>query len=414
MNTRAVFALVGALAGLFAALLPELVFGVTGTNEWLARRGQRVLLLPDPARPSSNETRGVRTGTGDVQVTLTWNNENDLDLHVTDPAGERIYFSHRRAASGGELDVDMNAGGGPFSSRAVENVFWGFNTAPAGRYQVSVAHFRNNGSPDPTPFTVRVLNKGRVQTTRGGISAGDERQPATSFSVATGPSQARRALTWNPAVLAAAGVVGAWGALVGGLLAFALSEGQNQWSRRRFGWPTLAPGQIRRATAGGALAGLVAGLVSQTPFGLLAGLDAPGGAFSGAVRLLFFTLLGGLIGAALGALVPNLPRRPAALAGAIAGFGAAVLLLLAFGVSADVPGRMLGAMLIGAAIGAMITLPGDGPGRRIGVRVAVARPQRVRPDRVGSARSPNAAPRRTDEPQRRSGGGRLGLLRSRR
>jgi hypothetical protein len=47
--------------------------------------------------------------TGDLQVSLMWNNRNDLDLHCIGPDGERIFHDFRKSRTGGELDVDMNA-----------------------------------------------------------------------------------------------------------------------------------------------------------------------------------------------------------------------------------------------------------------------------------------------------------------
>ena len=41
--------------------------------------------------------------TGDVQISLIWNNYNDLDLHVVCPSGERIFFDNRNSKCGGEL-----------------------------------------------------------------------------------------------------------------------------------------------------------------------------------------------------------------------------------------------------------------------------------------------------------------------
>jgi uncharacterized protein YfaP (DUF2135 family) len=41
---------------------------------------------------------------------IAWSNVNDLDLHVIEPSGEETSFSHRKSATGGELDVDINAG----------------------------------------------------------------------------------------------------------------------------------------------------------------------------------------------------------------------------------------------------------------------------------------------------------------
>jgi hypothetical protein len=113
--------------------------------------------------------------TGDLQFSLMWNNYNDLDLHVVDPNGQEIYYRFRNSNSGGLLDVDMNVyyKTGHFSNAPVENIFWAFGTAPAGRYEVSVVHYLNHamdGCKDPTPFTVRVRCNGQDTLIRSSIS----------------------------------------------------------------------------------------------------------------------------------------------------------------------------------------------------------------------------------------------------
>jgi uncharacterized protein YfaP (DUF2135 family) len=40
-------------------------------------------------------------GTGDVQVTVTWDADSDLDLHVVEPSGEEIFYGHPVSATGG-------------------------------------------------------------------------------------------------------------------------------------------------------------------------------------------------------------------------------------------------------------------------------------------------------------------------
>jgi hypothetical protein len=52
------------------------------------------------------------TGQGYLQVSLTWNVPGDIDLYVTEPAGNRVYFG-RRMGVVGELDRDDIAGTGP-------------------------------------------------------------------------------------------------------------------------------------------------------------------------------------------------------------------------------------------------------------------------------------------------------------
>lgn len=83
---------------------------------WLPEQPEPIVVTPTvplptaTALPSPVLTETVVLGTGDVQVTLRWVGTNDLDLHVTDPAGETIYFGNRSSGSDGQLDVDSNAG----------------------------------------------------------------------------------------------------------------------------------------------------------------------------------------------------------------------------------------------------------------------------------------------------------------
>lgn len=109
---------------------------------------------------------------GEVQVSLLWNNYNDLDLHVRTPAGEEIFFERRRSRCRGELDVDMNAQG-RVSNEPVENIYWPRGRAPYGEYIVLVNHYANHGDTDPTPFEVEVKVDGRAQRFTGVLSFGD-------------------------------------------------------------------------------------------------------------------------------------------------------------------------------------------------------------------------------------------------
>lgn len=108
--------------------------------------------------------------TGDVQVSLAWNNMNDIDLHVVSPTGEQIFFGHRRSRCGGCLDVDMNVY--PFNPQAVENVFWPHGLAPPGVYTVFVHHYRRHVPQNATPFEVHVLVKNHKEVFRGVVQYG--------------------------------------------------------------------------------------------------------------------------------------------------------------------------------------------------------------------------------------------------
>jgi outer membrane protein OmpA-like peptidoglycan-associated protein len=111
--------------------------------------------------------------TGSIQISLLWNNYNDLDLHCIDPSGEEIFYSHKKSSSNGELDVDMNAGG-PSSNQPVENIYWGKGTAPDGEYKVILHHYakRNCGAEclDPSNYFIRIKYNNTVKEFRGSIS----------------------------------------------------------------------------------------------------------------------------------------------------------------------------------------------------------------------------------------------------
>lgn len=61
--------------------------------------------------------------TGVLRCSLSWFNHDDLDIHVIEPSGEEIFYSHRTSGTGGILDVDMNASS-PYKVDAVENITW--------------------------------------------------------------------------------------------------------------------------------------------------------------------------------------------------------------------------------------------------------------------------------------------------
>jgi len=114
-------------------------------------------------------------GTGDIQATMRWKGLNDLDLHVVDPTGEEIYYSHKDAMSGGSLDVDSNAAcAADVTDQPVENIYWPSGKAPSGHYVISVVYFMKCQNPAPTDFTVTLKMDGKEQTFTGHVNAAND------------------------------------------------------------------------------------------------------------------------------------------------------------------------------------------------------------------------------------------------
>lgn len=92
---------------------------------------------------------------GDIQVSASWNTDTDVDLHVIDPSGEEIYWSHPESASGGALDLDSNAACTP--GPRLENVYWAEGAAPAGTYEVRLAYWSDCDLLGETEWRVTVV-----------------------------------------------------------------------------------------------------------------------------------------------------------------------------------------------------------------------------------------------------------------
>jgi hypothetical protein len=113
----------------------------------------------------------IEVGTGDVQVNVTWDSRADVDLHVIDPTGSEIYWADRTSPSGGQLDLDSNAGCGTDGPRA-ENIFWTRGLiAPRGEYVVKVDYW-SSCSAARTNYVVTVNIRGKPPQVFSGFFTG--------------------------------------------------------------------------------------------------------------------------------------------------------------------------------------------------------------------------------------------------
>ncbi|MDR0997983.1 MAG: VWA domain-containing protein [Treponema sp.] len=106
---------------------------------------------------------------GDIRVSLLWNNRNDLDIHVVTPRKEEVFYGHPRDAAGGFLDVDMNVNGE--TTKPVENIFWSQGRARQGQYRVFVQNYGfHEDRREPTTFQVEIKNGNEYSHFEGTVS----------------------------------------------------------------------------------------------------------------------------------------------------------------------------------------------------------------------------------------------------
>lgn len=147
--------------------------------------GSGIIVEDSPPENDDLDLRLEREGgkSGSVQVSLAWDDYNDLDLHLFCPSGERIYFNNRNSECGGELDVDMNVK--PVSKTPVENVVW-TTAPPKGTYKVGVhfyKHHRKRKTKKLCKFRIRVSLYGKIQEYSGTIKYGKAMQMVTGFTI---------------------------------------------------------------------------------------------------------------------------------------------------------------------------------------------------------------------------------------
>jgi hypothetical protein len=121
----------------------------------------------------------------DIRISLWWDNNADIDLHVIDPNGEEIYWADTTSASGGELDFDAMCASFPEGSRGgPEHVTWGPGEAISGEYNVDVNYFSECYGEGETRFSITIYVSGSriFETTDAIINPGDGRIDVTTFN----------------------------------------------------------------------------------------------------------------------------------------------------------------------------------------------------------------------------------------
>ncbi|CAM5524769.1 hypothetical protein FALB51S_04111 [Frigidibacter albus] len=127
--------------------------------------------IPDP-EPDEIDERLEREAANDGEATiaLIWDSRADVDLHVTCPAGDTIYFGNKNSARcSGRLDIDMNVTSSRMSNEPIEHAY--FTQLQPGQYRIKVVLYNPAVYPQPHNFRVRVTFGEDVREFTGTVSA---------------------------------------------------------------------------------------------------------------------------------------------------------------------------------------------------------------------------------------------------
>lgn len=133
-----------------------------------------------PAPPPAAPARAA-PAPGDLRVALVFGAGADLDLYVTDPSQETIYYANSPSrSSGGRLDADRRCDDPMPRVETVE-----LAGAAPGRYRVGIDHAQRCGGRGEAvePFLLIVEAGGRRRELRGEIAGGRFLPRVVEFSL---------------------------------------------------------------------------------------------------------------------------------------------------------------------------------------------------------------------------------------
>ena len=174
-----------AILGFLLLKLPAVLGSAKHSQKDHAREPKVIVLPQEPPTPKrlrdlrvfSEETRNrlEREGAevGEIEIALSWDNRNDIDLYCKDPKGEVIYYDNKRSRSRGELDVDMNVVYGETVTNPVEHIRWLSGNALEGKYEIYVHHFTQHvAGTESTSFAVEIKIGKQVKQLKGSVRYG--------------------------------------------------------------------------------------------------------------------------------------------------------------------------------------------------------------------------------------------------
>ena len=101
-----------------------------------------------------------------LAVHLAFGAEADLDLYVTDPLLETVYFANRKSKSGGEISDDVRCGSGEIG---VEEIL--FIAPMPGKYRIGIDYPSECADEaKKAAYALSILHDGKRQEAHGSVS----------------------------------------------------------------------------------------------------------------------------------------------------------------------------------------------------------------------------------------------------
>ena len=119
---------------------------------------------------SSGETFDSHT---QMRVALSWDSEDDLDLHIQDPKGETIYYLNRNSEIGGRLDLDANSHAEHLYINPIETISWKNGSLIEGEYSIFVDLYKKRSNLMKIPYQITIWKSGneKPEVTKGFIDS---------------------------------------------------------------------------------------------------------------------------------------------------------------------------------------------------------------------------------------------------
>lgn len=150
---------------------PPLRLAVDGTYTVMATRygkefggtaGQYELVMSSQGADLPQDIIDLGLETGDVQVTLVWNSNHDLQLLVRDPAGVAVFEDFPTINSGGRMTQQGNVNCVAPLVTPVSHIYWPTGLGRGGNYEIEIWHQNNCNDTRPVTATLYISVYGQT------------------------------------------------------------------------------------------------------------------------------------------------------------------------------------------------------------------------------------------------------------